>query len=802
MSDKLAAHDLGYAYDFQATDLETGLPVPGRGAHRFTAFRQPVRLDHLAITRPVDMRGGRPQHVVITGYPGPEPVGQVLFDGELPWTADDTCCIDLPDDPVLAVSQRCDRRLAIEPGFMEWYPTRHSIPFDIFAGSAWYGEPTDALCRPEPPAPPPLRRGTIAPAGADGLSVADDGLFVTYRSDSLRIGFSLVRPRLSFLAWDGLGTGRVDTNFLLDKSCGFTSPPGSGPWRRHLAFELPPMLWTGTVEVDGTRVNYRNLRSLDGFGMDVEFDIAADGFTMSIRQHSDRERCFLEAEAWRWVWDGRRVYTLSTWARPLPGEHRNGLVEATGGWHATGRGVLAFAPVDGAATGMQVDIAGFYDRQAFTGLLLGARPEPFGPVTLLAGDHAATMAFRVTNLEPATAPETATKHVHPGLRRAWGSQFLYRAEHGGFSNNSFGVNAQNCLYLVADLAPYTQPCDAVPSMTELLRHTLAQALHGGPGYACFLDEAHDTAPAQLISAGRVYQAEGDAGWIRDLWPFLLCRVRHLLDSVDANGFYICRRLSGNAHSHCTSSNAWDTFCFGHADGYSGALAYRALRNAAVLAQAIDEAEMAAACARAAEHLRAAFVPTLLNPETGWLAGWRSADGELHDHAMHFVTALAAIYGILEPDQARTMLGRLEERRAAAGLDDFRYGLPPQFAPVPARDHWAAGGWARWEVPFRQDGADTYGIFTNGGVTPVFAGFYLRALSQFGFTDTADRLSDQLLDSFAAGRFEGCLNGAECYTLDGMPSGYEGTLAHTYNVLLAIGLHRGWITPLAPEWWPA
>ena len=50
-------------------------------------------------------------------------------------------------------------------------------------------------------------------------------------------------------------------------------------------------------------------------------------------------------------------------------------------------------------------------------------------------------------------------------------------------------------------------------------------------------------------------------------------------------------------------------------------------------------------------------------------------------------------------------------------------------------------------------------------------------------------------------FDGCLNGAEAYTLDGMRSGYEGTLAHCYHVLLAIGQHKGWIKPLEPEWWP-
>lgn len=785
-----------YAYWLNTAEPETGLPVPGLGSHRFTIFPRPALLQAMEITRPRGCAGGRPERVVVEGYAGAEARGQVLFDGTLPWSEADTCRLALPPTPLLAVSARCHWRSAVNVDFMEWHPTRYTVPFNIFDGARWLGETSGELSVPEPPAPPVLSRGRIAPASTGELDGRSDGLFVTYRSAFLHIGFSLVRPRLSFLAWDGLGTGRVDKNFLLDGQGGMTIQP-SGPWRRNLAFELPALLWTGSVEVDGRRVCYRDLRSLDGFTMDVEFEVNATGFDMRVRQQNDTESTFLEAPAWRWVWEGRRVYSLSALAEPQRGEHRNGLVAPHGGWHASGQGVLAFTPAGTPPAGMLIDTSGFGNRQAYAELLVGVRPEPFGPVTLLAGEQQTEMSFRVTNIEPAVTGDTA----HPGLRRAWGTQFAFRPEHGGFSNNAFGVNAENCIYLPADLAPYTRTEPPQPSMTDLLRYTVELALRGGPGYGCFLEDAHDTAPAQLIAAGRVFQVERDSAWVKALWPFIARRIRHILDNRNDDGFYICRRLSGNSGSFHTSSNAWDTFSFGHADGYSAALAYRGLRNAAALATAAGEPAVREECLVAASRLRSAFVPTLYNPETGWLGAWRSADGTLHDYAMPAVTALAANYGILEPAQARAMLERLEQQRVAAGLDDFRYGLAPQFAPVPACDHWAQGGWTRGEIPFRADGADTFGIFTNGGITPVFAGFYLQALSRNGFTETADRMCDQLLDSFDAGVFEGCLNGTECFTPDGMPSGYEGTLAHTYHVLLAIGLHKGWQQPITPEWWP-
>jgi hypothetical protein len=791
-----------YAYWLNTTEPESGLPVPGLGSHQFYIFNNPVRLEAMEITRPVNCCGGRPQEIVIEGFSTSSPSGEILFEGELPWTAEDTCQLKLPEVPLLAVSQRCHWRTSPETNFSEWHPTRYTVPFNIFEGTRWFGEYTDDLVKPEPPAPPIVECNRLEPRSGGGLTAWTDGRFVTYRSPYLHIGFSLRRPRLSFFAWDGMGTGRVEKNFLVDAPIGFLNPPANGPWRRHLAYELPPQLWTGSIEVQGQTVRYLNLKSTSGCTMNVEFDLSASGFALRIQQHNDTEEMFLEADAWRWSWDGRRVYSLSTMARPLRGNHRNGLVEAQGGWHCTGQGVMSFTPAGTPPVGLQVDTSGFRGRQAMTGLLVGVRPEPWGPVTLMAGEAKTELEFTVTNLEPELSPGPQRSAVSPGLHRAWGTQFAFRPEHGGFSNNSFGVNAENCLYLVADLAPYTKSSPPLPSMTQLLKYTLELAVRGGPGYACFLDEAHDTAPSQLISAGRVYQVEAEPKWVQDLWPFLARRVRHILANRNQDGFYVCHRLSGNSASYHTSCNAWDTFCFGHADGYSGALAYRALRNAAVLARIAGDDHLAAQSLVAAQQLQAAFVPTLFNPETGWLAGWRSADGALHDHAMHSVTALAAIYGLLTDSQAHEMLSRLEKKRLAARLDDFRYGLAPQFAPVPARDHHAKGGWHRKEIPHREDGADTYGVFTNGGISPVFTGFYLRALSQYGFQDTAERICNQLLASFDEGLFEGCLNGAECYTLDGMPSGYEGTLAHCYHVLLAIAQHKGWLLSLEPEWWPA
>ncbi len=93
----------------------------------------------------------------------------------------------------------------------------------------------------------------------------------------------------------------------------------------------------------------------------------------------------------------------------------------------------------------------------------------------------------------------------------------------------------------------------------------------------------------------------------------------------------------------------------------------------------------------------------------------------------------------------------------------------------------------------------FGIYCQG-LVPGFTAAYLHALSAYGFTATADKICDQLLDSFEKGMFDGSRNGAEFYSREGIPVGYEGTLSHMYYVLLFIARHKGWIKPLGSEWW--
>ena len=111
------------------------------------------------------------------------------------------------------------------------------------------------------------------------------------------------------------------------------------------------------------------------------------------------------------------------------------------------------------------------------------------------------------------------------------------------------------------------------------------------------------------------------------------------------------------------ANWWDDINYGHEDAYSNALAYRAwarwprrpIRSAATTTPMRWR--------KAAQRLKAAYFKTFFNPATGVLAGWRSADGQLHDYYFPYVSGIAIDYGLVPARPGRADHG------PAAGQDE-------------------------------------------------------------------------------------------------------------------------------------
>jgi hypothetical protein len=803
--DRLPVDEIPFGLWTEVPDPLTGGTLPGQGVHRFFRFRQPVRLERLEVPAPnlaAGSRHGSPRHVVVYLYAEDLGSARVAFDGQLPPLASgETYTLLLDGARAHAASVLCDERYPIDAPIRYAgginHPTTYTLPFYMLDNLRGFG--SEAAPRAvDIPWQPPLERGRIVPEAAAGQTVTTNKYEVRFSSRYLSVGFALGRPHLSWLGWDALGA--IAHENLLYRNYQLTRKltGGNGPYLYDLHSDLTSLGWTGRVEVEGNRVRYSELRVRPGLTVSAEFEVHERTLSLSLTQTVDRPLTVLDAAAWGFLWNGRAA-AIATNALPIRGQRRNGGIEPRGAFAAPGLGGLNFCAVPPSENvALQIDSSGFHGRTSMAGIQLGARHEPTGVVTLLPGEHTAMVKFDVRTVEPAYRPGAASPP--DGLRRGWASTFAFRPEGGGFSNNGFSINCQNCLYFQADEAPYTAlPADG-PDLIEMVRYTASLAAQGGPGYGCYWEQAMDAAPSVGVSLARVHQARPNLDWLRSLWPHLRRPYDYVLAHLDAaTGLYVHPHYTGNAGTHLACCNLQDTICFGHFDAYSGALAYRALRGGAALAREAGDDALAARCRDAADGIKAAYVPTLLNPATGLIAGWRSADGEFHDHSYTYVNGMAICYGLVEPALARSILTTLERERAALGHDDFHFGLCLNLKPIPRSDYLIG----EWGSPARDAGDDTFGVYINGSLTPTLGYYYLSALSRHGFTAAADRICAHLMESFARRQFDGGPNsGLEYFTFDGTACGYEGSLTHGPHVLLAAAQHLGLISTLEPEWWPA
>ncbi len=802
---RLPVDEVPFGLWTEPPDPLTGGVLPGQGVHRFYRFRQPVRLDRLEVPAPnlaAGSRHGSPRHVVVYLYEGGLTSARIAFDGQLPpLKAGEVFTLPLDGARAHAASVLCDERYPIEAPIQFAgginHPTTYTLPFYMLDNLRWFGAEAGPRTL-DIPFQPPLERGRIAPEAVAGQTVAATKYEVRYTSPYLSVGFALARPHLSWLGWDALGI--VAHENLLYRIYQLTRKltGGNGPYLYDLYYDASSLAWTGRVEVAGNHVRYTGLQVRPGLTISAEFEVFERTFRMRLTQSVSEPITVLDAAAWGFLWNGRAA-AIATNALPLRGRRRNGGIEPRGAFTAPGLGGLNFcAEQPGDNVEIQIDSSGFHGRTAMAGIQLGARHDPAGTITLLPGEHTTMLSFDVRTLEPAARPGAAP--LPDGLRRGWASTFAFRPEGGGFSNNGFSINCQNCLYFQADEAPYTALAPDGPNLIEMVRYTATLAVQGGPGYGCYWEQAMDAAPSIGISLARVHQARPDLNWLRSLWPHLRRPYDYLLDHLDAaTGLYVHPHYTGNAGTHLACCNMQDTIGFGHFDAYSGALAYRALRGGAALARDAGDRVLAARCQTAADGIRAAYVPTLLNPATGLLAGWRSADGAYHDHSYTYVNGIAICYGLVEPHLACSILTTLEREREALGHDDFHYGLCLNLKPIPRSDYLIG----EWGSPARDGGDDTFGVYINGSLTPTLGYYYLSALSRHGFTAAANRICDHLLESFARRQFDGGPNsGLEYFTFDGTACGYEGSLTHGPHVLLAVAQHLGCLSTLDPEWWPA
>ncbi len=601
-----------------------------------------------------------------------------------------------------------------------------------------------------------------------GLSVQDEADRVTFASASQRLTLSKLAPRILDWRVDGFREGRFRKNIL--------TPYGVAPCLVGPARDLcrpPPSV---SYSRKGNVVTYGELPSSDFSRMQWSITVLPDGFTLASAETRTRETLALDATdapRVRFDFDGLATPTAPLGRLEAPGILRFPVFLAVpdfGAYLVTARAsperiFWRFVPDP--------------EHRHFS-LDLGQAPNADGMIVLPPATLVTTLDLRLAEAYP-LAQYLKGQERFRGLRRAWMNIFQFRPDIGILSNNVLSQNCIFCLYEYADAALYTPDLPGGLSAMDVVRSSLDAYLDGAWGYGRPSDGFIDSEPSLLIAAWDYYVATGDRAWLSRRIPDLERIVCDVLSRKERGGLLESIR-SGNSYSFLWGSNWWDVISFGHKDAYANALTYRALRGLADLEKELGRDDRAAEFSEAARSLREDFVATFYNPGTGVLAGWKSADGALHDYYFTFVTGIAIAYGLIPDDIANGIIDRMQAKFREVGYHSFQYGLPGNLAPI-ARKDYVPG---RAGAPQKDDGSDAFQQYENGGASGNLAYFYIQALYKLGRRDEADRILFPMLESYDRGSFQdGVGSGVDWKTWDGKACGYEGMLADTYYPLLAV-----------------
>ena len=311
--------------------------------------------------------------------------------------------------------------------------------------------------------------------------------------------------------------------------------------------------------------------------------------------------------------------------------------------------------------------------------------------------------FEVVNIHPhINGIENDSRY--DGFRKNFISIFQLNPRLKILSNNSSSDACAFTLFKYAMVAPFVPPLAKGLTALDLIRMTLDRYLAGQKGYGQLgydydktwdIPESPghcnslDSYPSLLISA--CTYAKTDKKWFRDNYKSIKQWASIMLAADSDNDGLLEFCLSGNSGSWKGDktqrpANWWDTIGFGHKDAYSNALAYHALQLLGMATANCGMNEEAGYFTEKANQLKAIYTTTFYNSSTGVLAGWKSADGELHDYYFTFVNGVAISYGLIEDKLANQIMDALLKKMKEVGFNNFELGLPGNLIPVKLADY--------------------------------------------------------------------------------------------------------------------
>ncbi|MFP5233773.1 MAG: hypothetical protein ACLGQX_14275 [Acidobacteriota bacterium] len=389
------------------------------------------------------------------------------------------------------------------------------------------------------------------------------------------------------------------------------------------------------------------------------------------------------------------------------------------------------------------------------------------------------------------------------FRRGWLDVLQLNPTLHALANNTASDSCAFCYYEYADIAALSPPLVEGLTALAIVRQTLDRMLAGGAAYGMPAVPDHptatsDTYPSMVIAAANCVRNGGSDEWLMANYEGIRGWTESMLAS-DSNGNGLIKYcVSGDSgiwpdgDPPFRPSNWWDTIGFGYEDAYGNALAYRALRNMAMMAKRAGKSDDSTRYLAAAQKLREAYFKCFFDPDTGVMGGWRSQDGQLHDFYFLFVSGIAIHYGLIEKTQANSIMDKLLAKMRDVGYTNFHLGLPGNLITVALPDCVDKRGKGRFGCGVRPDNSDGFQNYENGGATGAFAFFTLAALYDLNRKEEADKILFAMLDEYGKNGFsQRAPDGlsTDWRRWDGTPKGYEGLLTDDYYAMLAVPLRQ-------------
>jgi len=686
----------------------------------------------------------------------------------------------------------CDREYPVWPNHGECNGGPFNVPFGTLQRLSAFGEELEDSVLPTYHRK--LKKTVFAPSAPAGMKInRKNPLELVFKGKKLSVGFSLIRPMITHLAWNYFGEGNTSGSRLLFSGRGFSGggDGGNGPHYITAEGNFCAQNMTGKVSVEGNQVRYQDIETGCGITVNAIFTVNAEFITLELEQNSARDIPVIEGEAWRFNWNMKAGMT-SVAAPPAEKEGRNGFVKLPAVISGDDSGCLSVKLIEGKCSLHSEKLNG---EARSAGFILGNHDTAETPIVIPKGISKAVIELKPCNLLP--VPQEKEAELSNGLKKCWAAGFsAFRPEFGGFSNNSVSTNCHVNQWVGFDFAAFTAKAPNGMDPIELVKFSIGRALMDGGGYGYHRSLYMDSDPILLSGAGRIFQLTGDKKWLEHVRPGISAAAKRIIGNFDdKEGMIVCRALSGNSGTYRWSSNAMDVVGFGHIDAYVNAWSFRAMKNAAVMLKVLGDNSLAEKCKDVAAALSENYARQLVNPETGWVSGWKSRDGQLHDFGFLWVNGVACAFGVMGKSETAHALKKLEAKRRQVFPESGYLGLPLNLIPIKEPDHMLVRINKHYKL------MPSYENYTDGALSPCTAGYYIRALSTHGFKKESGKIAASLDQGFADGKFHGPSGtGKEMMTWTGADSGYEGTFGPNSGPLYAIAVERGIIIPPTPEWW--